>query len=302
MSSFERFKKLPVHEDNVGEIISAEQINIIQTGIENQHRTIYDLRDVNFLNKSLFVLENNNLVNSLWVDTIEDNTKINLQDSLNIIFNPDEKMITLSPAAVSGVYYSETHTNCIGANIKNAMLAVIESKPAGTNIQYEISNNTIDYVSIVPGVNILTNFSTNGSQITVRATFSRTSITESPCMYSIAVYYYNNNLIKLDLYSDAEADEEEELPGLTILERDPVGKVVKVDAPEDDTFITYDPITGILIYTVTIKEGFATYEKMLYDINGQLVGTLRLKQEATDVSVINAPDIIASMIVPEGVF
>lgn len=170
-----RFIRFDRKEDNVGQIISANDINELQSVSEQQQTEMFKQQDEQFLDKALFVLNNHRSLNQLWVDIFSDVSKIDLPKSQNLIFSDSEKAVTFAQGSLEleGVLYSSTYINPNGSNIKKVILMARATVPEGSSIRFEVSNNGADYHPITPGTSEPFEIPSDGQRLKLRAIFTR---------------------------------------------------------------------------------------------------------------------------------
>lgn len=186
-----RFTKYPRHADNIGEIISAEDVNQLQREIEDQQRDIYDLRDVDFEKKTLFVLENHPVVNSMLVDKLDDDNNINKELMNHVMYSENERAVAFhkdSTLLEDSIEFDEiVHRK--GLPIAKVLLMVDDYKPNGTDIEYQVSNNGVDYYTIEPNQSQVLKVPHSGARLRLRAVFKRNEFTVSPRLDAWALLY-----------------------------------------------------------------------------------------------------------------
>lgn len=185
----ERYRRFIPHEDNVGEIISAEHINELQRQAEANQRELFRQADVDFLDRCLFVLEHHPYVNAMYIDLLEDTTKLNLDQSAGIVFSEPERAVALADSVVSGTLLTKVYQNPNNTTIRDVLLVVDAYVPEGSSIRYELSNNGIDFYTVLPGTSNVFTFPTAGSQLVLRAELMRPLNGESPLIKGIAILY-----------------------------------------------------------------------------------------------------------------
>lgn len=186
----DRYKRFVPHEDNVQEIISADHVNKIQDQVQKNQKEGFRQEDVDFLDRALFVLDNHAVINSLYMDLIEDTSKVDMTVSPGLVFNPEERSISFDDSgAVSATLVGKSYLNPNNTNIKNIIFMASYSAPEGGRINFELSNNGLDFYPVTPGESNVFEFPTTGNRLQVRATFIRTTGAASPILKGYGVLY-----------------------------------------------------------------------------------------------------------------
>jgi hypothetical protein len=196
-----RFVRFDRKEDNVGQIISANDINSLQSVSEQQQRAIFQERDNAFLDKALFVLEHHRLLNGMWLDLFEDVNKIDLLKTQDVIFSEPERGITFPDATdyTEGVLYSQTYINPNGSNIKKVMVMVDAYVPEGTNLVISITNNGVDWFEVPLSNSDLFEIPTDGQKLKLEARFTRSDVNVTPRLNAWAVLFRDPQLELVEL-------------------------------------------------------------------------------------------------------
>lgn len=199
-----RYQRFIAHQNNVNEIIEASDINLIQTTLESTQVKIFNSSDQTFYEKSLFILDNHTILNSLYIDIFENTSKLDLIRSTNLTFSEAEKAIVISDSNVETIVYSKFFQNQSGGNIKDVMITAQIYKPSASVIEFEISNNQINYYPI--DLEKIFTIPTSGTGFTVRIRMTKTYNGESPVVYGFSVLYKDPKYI-VDLKSVITLDE-----------------------------------------------------------------------------------------------
>jgi hypothetical protein len=191
----ERYVRFPTHEDNVQEIISADHINAADNEIQIEEQQIFQIRDTEFQNKALFILQNHPVANALWIDLFQDNSRVDMPNSPGLAFNAEESSIsfddTLPTPSTDAVLVSRPWTPQTGSPVNNIILFVDHYVPDGAMLTYYISNDGgQNFAPINPNSSEPVQLATSGQQLVVKAHFQRTTPkTPSPVIYAWAVLY-----------------------------------------------------------------------------------------------------------------
>lgn len=198
MADETRYQRFIAHQDNVNEIIEASDINLIQSTLESTQTSLFNSSDQTFYEKSLFILDNHTILNSLYIDIFESISKVDVIKSTNLNFSEPERAITISDSNVETIIYTKFFQNQSGGNIKDIMITAQIYKPSACVIEFEISNNQINYYSV--DLEELFTIPTSGSGFTVRVRMTKTYGGESPVLYGFSVLYKDPKYI-IDLKS-----------------------------------------------------------------------------------------------------
>ncbi|MCX7610359.1 MAG: hypothetical protein N2043_02070 [Ignavibacterium sp.] len=186
-----RYTEFPRHADDIGEIISANDINELQEELELQQQDLFDLRDIDFKDKVLFTLEQHPIVNVSYIDMLQDDDGIDKTSSNQIIYSENERAIAFhkdSLELVDSIKFKPIHQKK-GLIIKKVMIMVDDYTPEETSIEYQISNNDIDYYTIEPNQSEVIELPTKGSAIYLKAIFKRNKYNVSPRLDAFAILY-----------------------------------------------------------------------------------------------------------------
>lgn len=188
-----RYVRFEPKMDDANQVISADDINLIQDASERTQQGIFRAQDRDFLDKALFILEHHRGVNGLWLDMFENVSKIDLPKTQNLVFSEVEQGIVFPDTSdvTQGVVYSKPYINPNSTNMKKVMVIASGFIPAGTSITIEISNNDVDWYELPLSDSELFEIPTNGSKLTMRATLRRVTGVQSPRLDAWALLYYD---------------------------------------------------------------------------------------------------------------
>lgn len=186
----DRYKRFVPHEDNVEEIISADHVNELQDQSEINQAELYRQDDIDFLDRALFVLENHTVVNAMYVDLLENITKLDIENSPGISFDPKERAVSLAEGdLIEATLLTKPFQNLNNTNITDLVFMASANIPEGAKILYEISNNGLNYYPIIPNEANVFQIPTLGSQMRLRIRFFRSPGMETPVLKNYAVLY-----------------------------------------------------------------------------------------------------------------
>lgn len=137
------------HYDNIGEIIDAQDVNELQDVININEQNMLLLKDVDFEDYAIWVLENTLEFQRLWLDTFGDKTKIDTDKSFGTVYISKDRLVKIRDDQPLGEVYSKLYTT--EKNISKVMLLAYAVKPYNTDVvNFEISINSLDWEDIEP--------------------------------------------------------------------------------------------------------------------------------------------------------
>lgn len=211
--TIDRFKDLIPRLDNAGQVISAEDINVLQELIEALEREAFKQQDEDFLQMASEALEQHPDLNAMWVELLHDDQMINMNNSLGIVYSQDEYGVCLDSGSSSGYMTSKRFTPQSGCNIKKVLLFARYQCPEKDELVLEVSNNGLDFTEITPNSGQVVVLQTDGSALYLRARFRREPDSDGPRLDAWAVLYYDSTLAP-NLDERLEPDLDFEDPGL----------------------------------------------------------------------------------------
>jgi hypothetical protein len=231
MTDYNRFQRLQRKQDNVNQVISAQHdLTPLQSTVESVQLEVIRQKDTDFLQLLLFALEHNPLVNSLWVDLMDDATKIDLAQSLNGAFTADERGWAFSAGSqlLETTVISKAYAVPTRSMIKKMMLVVSSYVPTGSSITYEVSSDGHHWHPIAPSTdNLLTLAAYEGNKLRIRGRMVRGNTTQQPILYGWALLFYDQRVGVIELEGGGAVlppiDGEGEDPLVTIGHNDLVG-------------------------------------------------------------------------------
>lgn len=150
--SEQRYIVLTPHQDNVNEPISAEHINELQDAIVQLQSELQRQSDEDFLNSTLFVLENSTVNNAAIVDDLQTAERFDVANAQNIIHLSEIGAIVLTEGnGAVGIVESKPILNLTERPFRRLRLVTNEFLPVGASIKYEVSFNNMEYFEITPG-------------------------------------------------------------------------------------------------------------------------------------------------------
>lgn len=186
----DRYTRFVPHEDNVEEIISSEHVNVIQERAQKNQQELFRQDDVDFLDRALFVLENHPVVNSLYIDLGEDETKVDMLASTGIVHSEEERAFSFSgDDVIDATLFGAEFVNPNSTAIKQIILMANYTAPLGSDLTFQLSNNGVQYYEVIPNEASIFEFPTTGSKLTVRVRFRRTTNVESPLLKGYGVIF-----------------------------------------------------------------------------------------------------------------
>jgi hypothetical protein len=267
------------HVDNAKESITAEHLNVLGKAINDVEKNIVEISEESFVDKALFVLENNKYVNAMFVDEMENAYKIFKAKSTNIVYDNNECSVRVEDSASikEGVVQSVYFTPQNAAPITKVILMADDYVPKGAKIEYFISTNGSSFFPIKPNQSEPIDLVNNGQGIFMKAKLTKNKAMESPKIFGWATFYKDTIIEKMYGITNVDLsryDNNTETTGDTIITRDPLkgDKVVSVIDPESSTELYYDD-KGRLDYIIERIGDRVIKEKMnygqYYNSNGQ---------------------------------
>ena len=235
-----KITNFPYHINNSVEKINADDINKIESTINNVEKNIISLHEDDFKSKALFTLEHNVNVNAMVLDDFKVPNKIFFSSCKNIDYNQEESCVTLfsSSKITEGVFQTIKISTEHGAYGMNFILLVDEYVPLGSAIYYYLSLDGISFFPIKVNQGESTVIKATGNEIYIKAVIYKNKLFESPKLYGWALLYKDtiiDTMYSLS-YENTPGDEVEVL-GETILIRDKnkEDRVVAVISPDSYT-------------------------------------------------------------------
>lgn len=196
-----RYVRFDERQDNTSEIISADHMNQLQDVSEQSQQDIFKQKDYDFLDRTLFTLDNHRKLNSLWIDTFEDTSKVDLSRTTHLEYSQVEQGVVFQEGSLMQETYifSEPYINANGVQIKKALLVARTFKPEGTDIIIEASNNNADWFALTVNDSEPFEFPTLGTRLILRAKFIRQDLNTSPRLDGWGLLFYDSSLDIVEL-------------------------------------------------------------------------------------------------------
>lgn len=210
----ERFRELIPTVDNIGQVISAEDINVLREIALELQREAFRQQDEDFLRMAIDTFEHHPDVNAMWLELLPDGSKIDMNNSLGIEYSEDERSVVLKPGSFRGFVTSKGYKPSSGCNIKKVLLFVDYFANQGDEVVFEVSNNGLDFQTVEANSGRLVELKTDGSWLYFRARLARTTEGAGPRIYAWAILYFDSTIaVDLDRKPDVAIDYEDlELP------------------------------------------------------------------------------------------
>jgi hypothetical protein len=177
-------------ENNTDMTISADHINEIQEAVEKTQEELFYQADVAFLNKSLFALEHHPDTNSMIVDLLEDSSRIDVPTMTHVSYVEETDSVSFNhPTALEGEFTTRAIINETKMPIRKVVLLVDEYVPEGSQIQYEISYDNVNYYPITANYAIPKEVEGELGQIYLRIKFKRLTPDVFPRLDAWAIMY-----------------------------------------------------------------------------------------------------------------
>lgn len=238
--------------DGTDQYILADHINEIQDVLENAQAELFAIKDTLFANKVLFTLEHRSDFNTLFLNTLEDDSGIDWARSVNAVYSPPERAVTIQDSVGSdAILYSVPYTHNTGLPIIRVLLLMDTYIPDGTSIHAEVSSDMITWYPLQEEVPFT--FPSPASSITIRFLLHADDLSVLPLLKAWAICSYDASM---DLaYSvgiePPELPDIEVTEGTTTVVRDAQqgGLITMVGTPDSVTYLFYK--NGRVNYTVT---------------------------------------------------
>lgn len=205
------YQRFVPQEDNTNDVIQAEDINELQRSIEKLQEDSFVQGDASFLNRCLFALEHHPDANSMIVDLLEDNAKLDESRMTLTYYDETAKSLALDESFLTGTAVTRVIVNKTGRPFRKLVLLADEYKPEGTSVTYEISYNNQTYYPITANQAIPIQPPEELAQFYLRITFQKNNEeTSSPRVDAWALLYldttYAFRFLDDGLNIDTESD------------------------------------------------------------------------------------------------
>lgn len=232
------FDILEAYSDRTNSSFGAEDFKKMQSVINSNQKEINILKDIDFEKQSLFLLENSEEMNSLYIYKVQGYEEINRTKSKNIRFNNLKKCITGRSKDSEGILCFNPIASKEPLIVSKFQLFSDDYIPEGAKIQYFISNDGYNYTPITANYTLPKTLSKEGDSISVIANLYPSPYGEMPEIYNFAIIYYNKVVdiiygLKDHDYSEIEIPKHEQNEVVLIR-----GNNGKVTAILDDFSIT----------------------------------------------------------------
>lgn len=285
----------PYHINNATEKISAQDINEIAGAINNSEKNILDVLGTTFEQKAFFTLQNNNDINSMFMDDLKTPYKVFMANSTSIQHNASESSITLinSGAVKEGVFQTTKLVSKYTTSISKFVLLVDEEIPKGCRINYFVSSDGMSFYPIKANTGVVTEVPTTGNAMFVKAQLYKNKNFESPKLFGWALLYNDPVVDKLGSLKSVDFSQiESTVMGDTVLVRDKKrqDKIVAIIGPDDLTELSYDEEHEMRLSKVTQRDddqiiaevlNYGPYEDSHGATNTVLLGTTRLLESGS---------------------
>lgn len=192
MADYTRYQRFQRRQDNVNQVITAQDTNAVQSTLESVQREVFGVKDSDFLQKCLFTLDHNPLVNAMWIDLMESPDRVDQVATQGLAFFPEERgwAFPAEGTGTTGTLISRPYLVETRSLIKSVLLMVSAHVPAGATVTYEITTDDKRWVPIQPSAdNVLNLTAWLGHTIRVRATLRREAAGVQPIIHGWAVLY-----------------------------------------------------------------------------------------------------------------
>lgn len=205
IKSVERFRDFVYKIDNIGQVITAQDINALYDVVEALQGEAFRQRDEDFLRMLVDTLEHNPDLNAMWVELLSTDEMVDMNNSLGIRYSAEELSVCLADGFDAGFFTSKRYTPKSNCNVKKVMLFAEYTAGENDELIFEVSNNGLDYMAVEPNTGSVVTLKTDGSSIYVRVRMRRGADSEGPRIGAWAVLYFDQTL-HVDLDQRAELD------------------------------------------------------------------------------------------------
>lgn len=300
---YRKFTKYQRHVNNAQEVISADHINTIQKSVNVAENNVIDLHANEFLNKTIFVFNNNIYVNQMFVDLFENQQFINMSKSRNSFFDSKERILFVNgDVSETSIYTESLYTK--SDVLPNDFVVMIDCYiPPGANIDVFISTNNKDYYPIrynditKPNRIKFKNNTSNDFELTLKFKVKKNYQNESPKISGFSVMWFDASVEREYGLTNPDLGQFETEPqGDVVLVRDRLldDKLVKVIEKDIITNLYYKE-TGELDRVETVSLQKTSIETLIYGDylnSNNIIETklLRITREILDPSEMIEPD------------
>jgi len=271
-NQFNTFTKFVRHVDNAREPVRADDINKVQKAVNTQELQSTELTTSDFLQRALFALDNSFYVNTMFIDSLENQQYINMGHSFNVIYDAKTRTLTSGDAGNKGVIITVPLASSSEIPLNDFVIMVDEHIPLGASIKYSLTSNGKDFFPVrVNDVNTPNRINPSYEagallDVVLRMEMNKNLSGESPKVSSWVVMY-NDPILERSyglINPDLGRFESENL-GDVILIRDRLqgDKLVKVVEPDVVTTLLYNE-DGTLKDVITDNGKAKITETMVY--------------------------------------
>lgn len=181
-------------EDNVLDVIQAEDINELQEAIKDNQEEIFRQADTQFLDRCLFTLSQTPQANAMIYDLLQDTNKINVPEMKGIRYNEKIRALVLDNA-FSGSFITKALINETGRPYRKLYLITDHYQPQGTDMIFEFSYDGISYYPMTPNHPAVTILPNERGECYIRVTMTRGLTSVVPRLDAWALIYEDETYV-----------------------------------------------------------------------------------------------------------
>lgn len=246
------FTKFQRHTDNGSEIISANDINKIQTSTNTAQEDINDLKDYSFNDELMDKFNNNLFVNSLFADNYNNLGNINLTKSSNYIYDSYTKTITIDDINKQCILLSNKIESTLDKNSKvlnDFFMYAQYNNPLGSYIRFYIIDEDSNEYPLDNNPTFPVHLTNNIKYCYLKCVLG-TNTSNKPKLNTVSLMFFDESLEKqYGILIPEQSRYSTTVAGLTILYRDRAmnDRLFKIEEPGGvTTLLNYDA-TGRLV-------------------------------------------------------
>jgi len=292
------FTKFQRHVNNAAETVSADHIGAVQAALTQAETGISKLRDTQFRERVLDILDNNYYANAMFVNEVNDQSYLDLTLSRNVSFEDEDGSIQLNRGVGTGVVCSTIVQSSLGDGIRlqDFFLVVDHNIPAGSDIRYFlVDREGAKYPLTANETKLPMHVYAEVTGYRIQAEMRTNAVGESPQIFGMAVLFFDEGvegeygLTNPDLQRFSQFG-----IGMTVLIRDRAqdDKLVRIEEGKRITHLEYSP-DGLLMKVITRYEDddITSTETLNYGeyLNSKNVNEWVLLSIASDSNTVDGP-------------
>lgn len=238
------FTKFSRHSNNTNEVVDAGDINKIQESVNIAESKLIKTQSEIFTDKALYFFDNNLYANSIYIDTYNDKSLIDVGESENIIISSKLNSVKIKDTSARGKISSILFKSTLGDNIdlNDFFIITEENKPLGTVIEHFLVTEKNEVYPIVQGNNKPLTFATPLKAFRIISYLYPSDEKESPELYGLAALFFDIAVESQYGLSNPDISRYEQTSiGVTTLVRDRAqqDKLIKIIEPSSTVSLQY---------------------------------------------------------------